>query len=586
MPVKQLITSGGKFVESHHTSSSNGTHHLSNTDTYFEQFRTSGVQFRVVGVIGCQSSGKSTLLNELFLTDFPVLDTAQHGRRRTTQGVWISYTRAKDLRLFPNGHMEPKAKQPTATVPLSDISLAILDVEGTDSRERAESSRAFESCTSLFTLAMCDLVLLNVWFHDLGRYQASNFELLEIVFLEARRLQQSNSQLFRPQTKTRIIVVVRDTELDATLEEVRSAVLQDIEKVWKAVNQASQMEELFEIDVAIFPHRTYCAEEYSRSVKQLRESLLSSSPNGLLNPQACDRMVPLSDFETLSKSVWESIFSNMTAVMNAVEPSTSSTSSESVYINIPEHVVLTAQFQCSEHVKSSLSGIDSKVESLRDCLFEQWETPPSNVRDECSAICSEALANYDRLAQGYLKVSITKSVVESKRRQLQHALEEIMLELREKYVASCRYVCESGFNGEFGLLLGTGKDFRKQARKIKEKFTKQFENMMKKAILPDCLNSAAGDIEGELVQFDAYMKEEIDERHRTCMLLLPVSENEEPITAESVLRPKKNEVPWWRSLLIKCAILAFNYWQATRGQRDAQLQQQQFERDSPILPFF
>lgn len=42
--------------------------------------------YGVVAVIGCQSSGKSTLLNTAFGTNFPVLDPVKHGRRRTTVG--------------------------------------------------------------------------------------------------------------------------------------------------------------------------------------------------------------------------------------------------------------------------------------------------------------------------------------------------------------------------------------------------------------------------------------------------------------------------------------------------------------------
>ncbi len=66
----------------------------------------------VISIMGCQSSGKSTLLNLLFGTEFVVMDSAK-GRSQTTKGVWLD-----------------KAK--------GGVNALIMDLEGTDSRERGE----------------------------------------------------------------------------------------------------------------------------------------------------------------------------------------------------------------------------------------------------------------------------------------------------------------------------------------------------------------------------------------------------------------------------------------------------------------
>ena len=71
----------------------------------------SGTDYRTVAVIGCQSSGKSTLLNLLFDTTFIVMDE-QKGRQQTTKGIWINRNDAGNILL--------------------------LDIEGTDSKERGE----------------------------------------------------------------------------------------------------------------------------------------------------------------------------------------------------------------------------------------------------------------------------------------------------------------------------------------------------------------------------------------------------------------------------------------------------------------
>lgn len=70
-----------------------------------------GTDYKTVAVIGCQSSGKSTLLNLLFDTTFEVMDESK-GRQQTTKGIWLN----RNL----NGN------------------LLVLDIEGTDSKERGE----------------------------------------------------------------------------------------------------------------------------------------------------------------------------------------------------------------------------------------------------------------------------------------------------------------------------------------------------------------------------------------------------------------------------------------------------------------
>lgn len=68
--------------------------------------------YHLVAILGAQSSGKSTLLNAVFGTQFQVMDDL--ARSQTTHGIWMSHSR------------------------MGDAGLLVMDVEGTDGRERAE----------------------------------------------------------------------------------------------------------------------------------------------------------------------------------------------------------------------------------------------------------------------------------------------------------------------------------------------------------------------------------------------------------------------------------------------------------------
>jgi hypothetical protein len=82
-------------------------------------------------------------------------------------------------------------------------SIFIFDIEGTDSKERAEQRTTFEQTCSLFALAMSDVLLVNQWYTDLGRYQGSNIGLLKVIL-------ECNLKLFGQSTKKKLVFVVRD----------------------------------------------------------------------------------------------------------------------------------------------------------------------------------------------------------------------------------------------------------------------------------------------------------------------------------------------------------------------------------------
>lgn len=93
-------------------------HVRENAKSQFEQLglQRAGKDYFILGIIGGQSSGKSTLLNHIFGTKFDVLDSQQH-RRQTTKGIWVS--------------KDPKSN------------LVVFDIEGSDSRERWEGKTVF-----------------------------------------------------------------------------------------------------------------------------------------------------------------------------------------------------------------------------------------------------------------------------------------------------------------------------------------------------------------------------------------------------------------------------------------------------------
>jgi hypothetical protein len=127
-----------------------------------------GTNYSIVGIMGCQSSGKSTLLNLLFGTKFEELDSSK-GRSMTTKGIWFGgAANAKDI--------------------------LVLDLEGTDSANRPDDRGAYERQSALFALALTEVLIINMWQSDIGRYVAANYGVLSTIF-------EANLRLFAHDTK-------------------------------------------------------------------------------------------------------------------------------------------------------------------------------------------------------------------------------------------------------------------------------------------------------------------------------------------------------------------------------------------------
>lgn len=143
-----------------------------NTYLQLTKVAQAGFNYHLISVFGSQSTGKSTLLNHLFGTEFGVMSETE--RRQTTKGIWMSKNKKE--------HAAGSGSQKMAD------NILVMDVEGTDGRERGED-QDFERKSALFALATSEVLIVNIWEHQVGLYQGANMGLLKTVF-------EVNLQLF------------------------------------------------------------------------------------------------------------------------------------------------------------------------------------------------------------------------------------------------------------------------------------------------------------------------------------------------------------------------------------------------------
>ncbi|KAH6776283.1 hypothetical protein C2S52_013844, partial [Perilla frutescens var. hirtella] len=132
------------------------------------KFHECGVSYAVVAIMGAQDTGKSTLLNHVFHTNFTERNIASSIRgKATTKGVWISKSQ----------------KEPPFTL----------------------NDTTFEKQSSVFAFVFADILLINMWSRDFGRDHGANRPLLRTIFEVVITMSS-----FTPR-KTTLFFVMRDT---------------------------------------------------------------------------------------------------------------------------------------------------------------------------------------------------------------------------------------------------------------------------------------------------------------------------------------------------------------------------------------
>ncbi|WVQ81742.1 protein SEY1 [Cryptococcus sp. DSM 104549] len=266
-----------------------------------------GFAYDVVAVFGSQSTGKSTLLNRLFGTSFDVMDESR--RQQTTKGIWMC--------------------------PSAYGSTLVMDVEGTDGRERGED-QDFERKSALFSLASTEVLLVNLWEHQIGLYNGANMGLLKTVF-------EVNLGLFggggdsskpKPQEKTLILFVIRDHVGATPMSNLTATLTQDMEKIWASLSKPPHLADAtlssyFDLSFAALPHKILLPEKFEEAVLELRKRFTDRTRADYVFQPSYHKRIPADGVGFYMEGIWQQVLANKD-------------------LDLPTQQELLAQFRCDE----------------------------------------------------------------------------------------------------------------------------------------------------------------------------------------------------------------------------------------------
>merc|ERR1712000_421711 len=299
----------------------------------------SGFNYHLISVFGSQSTGKSTLLNGLFGTDFSVMSEAE--RRQTTKGIWLSKNKRTQTDMADN--------------------ILVMDVEGTDGRERGED-QDFERKSALFALATSEVLLVNIWEHQVGLYQGANMGLLKTGF-------EVNLQLFLKDKKSNprslLFFVIRDHLGTTPLANLRNTLIADLTNIWTSLSKPkglenSRIEDYFDFGFAALPYKILQPDKFLTEVGNLGTRFRAGHrttkehgfdanhelEGGIFLPEY-HRRIPADGFSVYAQGVWDQIVSNKD-------------------LDLPTQQELLAQFRCDEISREVLEAFDVAIQPLEE----------------------------------------------------------------------------------------------------------------------------------------------------------------------------------------------------------------------------
>ncbi|KAI9815797.1 MAG: Dynamin-like GTPase that mediates homotypic ER fusion [Pycnora praestabilis] len=344
-----------------------------------------GFNYHLISVFGSQSTGKSTLLNHLFGTDFGVMSEAE--RRQTTKGIWMSKNKRE--------HADGEAKK------MAD-NILVMDVEGTDGRERGED-QDFERKSALFALATSEVLIVNIWEHQVGLYQGANMGLLKTVF-------EVNLQLFlkdkNSNPRSLLFFVIRDHLGTTPLANLRNTLVQDLTRIWSSLSkppglEKSKIEDYFDFAFAALPHKILQPERFVSEVQKLgtrfREGYRDPKKSALRGNQEFDggiflpeyhRRIPADGFSVYAEGVWDQIVNNKD-------------------LDLPTQQELLAQFRCDEISREVLVGFDEAIAPFENKQAEGVRSGKpailTGLGDAMRSSRSIAVKNFETEASRYHK---------------------------------------------------------------------------------------------------------------------------------------------------------------------------------------
>jgi protein SEY1 len=221
------------------------------------------------------------------------------------------------------------------------MNVLVMDVEGTDGRERGEDQvclpsltvqvilllcKDFERKSALFSLASSEVLIVNLWEHQVGLYQGANMGLLKTVFevnlgLFGNKSQERYSRtgfyssIFvdvscsSPNQRTLLLFVIRDHIGATPLANLQETLTADLQRIWDTLSKPAELKDrkltdYFDLSFTALPHKILSAEKFESDVRTLRGRFTDKSRDDFVFKPAYHKRIPADGVAFYMEGIW------------------------------------------------------------------------------------------------------------------------------------------------------------------------------------------------------------------------------------------------------------------------------------------
>jgi protein SEY1 len=218
---------------------------------------------------------------------------------------------------------------------------------------------------------LSNVLIINVWTQDIGRFSASNLEIIKIIF-------EINLRFFNQESAKQLLFVIRDFKDSENLEYIQKIITEDVTRLWKEIKKPKQFENVNPEDffhLRFFPLSHYVFEkpkfeaETFQLAKRLRDS---TDPQFVFSQVDITKNIPFDGLFMFAEKIWETI-------------------KENKELNLPSQKIIVSNFRCGEVRKEAMELAQSDVERLQVSVSQNVHP---HLRKELESVLSKSLRHF------------------------------------------------------------------------------------------------------------------------------------------------------------------------------------------------
>ena len=305
-------------------------------------------------------------------------------------------------------------------------------------------------------MATAEVLIVNLWEHQVGLYQGANMGLLKTVLeVNLGLFQASKAKSQSHKDKALLLFVIRDHIGTTPLANLSTTLKQDLNRVWDGLSkpeglETSQITDFFDMDFATLPHKQLQPDQFESQVVGLRTRFCNPKDPNFVFKTAYHKRIPADGFAPYLSSIWEQVLSNKD-------------------LDLPTQQELLAQFRCDEIASVAfvtfeaqtvayrkpiesgqvLEGLGPGMSQARTAALSSFDVAasryhPAVYQRKRTELLSKMNGNLGPLFVGQLK-NLHKAIVKDFRSSLTNALKQEGYNFAE-LVKSANDAAEERFN--------------------------------------------------------------------------------------------------------------------------------------------